>query len=78
MTQRGSTAAIQRSDVISIARSWYATACPFLAPEIVLLYKSKAPRPTDEADFRVALPALTTEQRDWLRLAIAEMRPDPV
>ncbi|HTK52343.1 MAG TPA: hypothetical protein VL308_10675 [Gemmatimonadaceae bacterium] len=51
---------------------------PFLAPEIVLLYKSKAPRPTDEADFRVALPALTTEQRDSLRLAIAEMRPDPV
>ena len=43
---------------------------PFLAPEIVLLYKSKAPRLTDEADFRVALPALTTEQREWLRLAI--------
>ena len=42
----------------------------FLAPEIVLLYKSKRPRPTDEADFRVALPALTTEQREWLRLAI--------
>ena len=43
---------------------------PFLAPEIVLLYKSKAPRPTDEADVRMALPALTTEQREWLRLAI--------
>ncbi len=49
---------------------------PFLAPEIVLLYKSKVPRPTDEADFRVALPALTTEQRDWLRLA--ETGSDPV
>lgn len=43
---------------------------PFLAPEIVLLYKSKRPRPTDEADFRAALPALATEQREWLRLAI--------
>jgi len=44
---------------------------PFLAPEIVLLYKSKAPRLTDESDLRVALPALTAEQRQWLRLAIA-------
>lgn len=44
---------------------------PFLAPEIVLLYKSKAPRSTDAADFRVALPALSPEQREWLRLAIA-------
>ncbi len=43
---------------------------PFLSPEIVLLYKSKAPRLTDEADFRVASPALTPEQREWLRLAI--------
>ena len=40
---------------------------PFLAPEIVLLYKSRRPRPTDEADFEVVLPALTMEQRDWLR-----------
>lgn len=48
---------------------------PFLAPEIVLLYKSKAPRPTDEADFQVALPAFTAEQRDWLRLAI-ELGPE--
>ena len=44
---------------------------PFLAPEIVLLYKSKAPRLTDEADFRIALPALTAEQREWLRRAIS-------
>ena len=28
------------------------------------------PRPTDEADFCAALPALATEQREWLRLAI--------
>jgi hypothetical protein len=49
---------------------------PVLAPEIVLLYKSKAPRPTDEADFNAALPALTTEQREWLRLAIARSRAD--
>lgn len=44
---------------------------PFLSPEIVLLYKSKAPRLTDEADFRVAWPSLSAEQRQWLRLAIS-------
>jgi aminoglycoside-2''-adenylyltransferase len=49
---------------------------PFLSPEIVLLYKSKAPRPTDEADFRVALPALSAEQRAWLRLAITRSSAD--
>jgi len=49
---------------------------PLLAPEIVLLYKSKTPRLTDQADFRVALPALTTEQRDWLRRAIMRSNAD--
>ena len=51
-------------------------AIPFLAPEIVLLYKSKSPRPTDEADFRAALPTLTAEPRAWLRLAIARSSAD--
>ena len=49
---------------------------PYLAPEIVLLYKSRAPRSTDESDFRVALPALTTEQREWLRAAIGRSSDD--
>ena len=48
----------------------------FLAPEIVLLYKSKSPRPTDEADFRAALPKLAAEPRAWLRLAIARSSSD--
>lgn len=39
---------------------------PRLAPEIVLLYKSKAPRATDEADFRNALPRLSRIAREWL------------
>ena len=51
-------------------------AIPFLAPEIALLYKSKAPRPTDEADFRAALPKLTAEPRAWLRRAIARSSSD--
>lgn len=47
-----------------------------LAPEVVLLYKSKAPRPTDEADFLAARPLLDAEARAWLRDALLRARPD--
>jgi hypothetical protein len=46
-----------------------------LAPEIVLLYKSKAPRPTDQRDFRAALPLLDAEARAWLRTALVRAEP---
>jgi hypothetical protein len=46
-----------------------------LAPEIVLLYKSKSPRATDEHDFDVGLELLDAEGRDWLRSAIATHDP---
>ncbi|MBD0319572.1 MAG: amino acid transporter [Gemmatimonadetes bacterium] len=46
-----------------------------LAPEIVLLYKSKAPRPADEHDFAVAQPLLDADARAWLRTAL--LRADP-
>jgi hypothetical protein len=41
-----------------------------LAPEIQLLYKSKALRPKDQADFDAVLPALCPKQRRWLRDAL--------
>jgi len=41
-----------------------------LSAEIVLLYKSKAPRATDEDDFRTALPTLDAYARRWLAAAI--------
>ena len=44
---------------------------PFLAPEIVLLYKSKSPRATDDADLRSTLPRLSTSARQWLAGALA-------
>ena len=47
-----------------------------LAPEIVLLYKSRAPRPADEADFVAARPLLDAEGRAWLRAALLRARPD--
>jgi hypothetical protein len=46
-----------------------------LAPEIVLLYKSKAPRPADDEDFRVARPLLDARARAWLRAALLRAEP---
>lgn len=43
---------------------------PYLAPEIVLLYKSKGTRPKDAQDFATARPLLSSEQAAWLALAI--------
>lgn len=47
-----------------------------LAPEVVLLYKSKAPRMADEADFLAARPLLDAAARAWLRDALLRARPD--
>ncbi|MFC8080143.1 nucleotidyltransferase domain-containing protein [Streptomyces sp. NPDC057307] len=43
---------------------------PYLAPEVQLYYKAKAPRPKDEEDFTTTLPLLTDDRRDWLAGAI--------
>jgi hypothetical protein len=43
---------------------------PVLAPEIVLLYKSKAPRQTDQEDFERVLPVLRADAAAWLRSAL--------
>ncbi len=51
---------------------------PFLAPELVLLFKSKntssdkQKRPQDEKDFGNILPQLTAAQRGWLKGALRQ------
>ena len=45
---------------------------PVLAPEIVLLYKSKSPEVHD-ADFRNAVGSLAEESRTWLKLALDKL-----
>lgn len=45
---------------------------PFLAPDVQLYYKAKAPRPKDEEDFDTVLPVLTDRQRRWLIDAITQ------
>lgn len=61
----------------ALARAFRVGACGIaaLAPEIVLLFKSKAPRPVDEYDFRVAQPLLDPEARAWLRAALERTAP---
>jgi hypothetical protein len=49
---------------------------PYLAPEIVLLYKAKNVRPNDERDFEIALPVLSKERRSWLRSALDIVHPN--
>lgn len=44
---------------------------PYLAAEVQLFYKAKAPRPKDELDFAAALPLMSDAQKSWLRDAIA-------
>jgi Aminoglycoside-2''-adenylyltransferase len=49
---------------------------PYLAPEIVLLFKSKHLQAHDRIDFNVALPALSSDSRIWLRAALERSSPD--
>lgn len=48
---------------------------PFLAPEVQLLFKSKQPRPKDEADFAAVLPYLDEGRRRWLSEVLARVQP---
>jgi len=47
---------------------------PRLAPEVVLLYKSKGSGQKDDADFAAAVGLMTPEQRQWLHDALAATR----
>ena len=47
-----------------------------LSPEIVLLFKAKAPRAKDEADFLAAVPQLAASSKQWLRSALLRSSPD--
>jgi aminoglycoside-2''-adenylyltransferase len=52
-----------------------ANGLPFLAPEVALLFKAKAPRYKDITDFTGTLPLLDAGQRRWLADAIALVHP---
>jgi len=48
---------------------------PYLAPSVQLLFKAKAPRPKDIADFNLVLPGLFGADRAWLASALAATHP---
>jgi hypothetical protein len=48
---------------------------PYLKPEGVLLYKAKAARPKDEADFAASAPFLDEAARRWLKSALQLAHP---
>jgi hypothetical protein len=48
---------------------------PFVAPEIVLLFKAKRAEPKDEADLGRALPTFSPMQSAWLKDALACVHP---
>ena len=49
---------------------------PYLAPEVGLLYKAKAPRPKDQADFDQTIDLLDAEPRVWLKRSVALWYPE--
>jgi hypothetical protein len=49
---------------------------PYLAPEIVLLFKAKHFEERDRVDFKNAMPALSADARAWLRVALERTHPD--
>ncbi|MEV7503203.1 hypothetical protein [Streptomyces sp. NPDC093018] len=48
---------------------------PYLIPELVLLFKAKATRPKDRADFEGILPLLSRARRDRLREWLTRVHP---
>lgn len=49
---------------------------PYLAPELVLLFKAKHARPKDQSDFEAAVPELSRPQRARLAELIGHTYPD--
>lgn len=49
---------------------------PFLAPELVLLFKAKHVRPKDQTDFESVVPLLSPEQRARLAGLVERVYPD--
>jgi hypothetical protein len=48
---------------------------PYLAPELVLLFKAKHARPKDQADFDRTIPRMTSAQRATLARLLARVHP---
>ena len=70
----------RRTGELSAPRAWATgrtdSGVPYVAPQIVLLFKAKAKRDKDEADFSMAAPRLASGARIWLANALRVIHPD--
>jgi hypothetical protein len=75
----GSTWICRRDETIRLPYSeiicYSADGIPYLAPELVLLFKAKHARQKDQADFDATVPQLTPTQRDVLAELLARVHP---
>lgn len=55
---------------LSLLRCTTSTGIPYLAPEVVLLYKATQTREKDDADFYAVKPFLEEHRKQWLRDAL--------
>ncbi|HEY2947382.1 MAG TPA: hypothetical protein VGJ53_03125 [Micromonosporaceae bacterium] len=56
-------------------RAFTGDGIPYLAPEIVLLFKAKGSRPKDAVDLARVLPLLDEGRRRWLAATLARVHP---
>jgi len=64
----------RRTGKLSAPRAWAnartSSGIPYVAPQVVLLFKAKAKRDKDQADFSMVAPRLSSEARTWLADAL--------
>ena len=69
----------RRTGELSAPRAWAsgrsAAGIPYVAPQIVLLFKAKATRDKDQADFALVAPRLSPEATAWLAAALRTIQP---
>jgi hypothetical protein len=70
--RRAETIRLPYRDIIHHTRD----GIPFLAPELVLLFKAKHARPKDQADFEAVLPYLSAAQRGRLAELLSRVHPE--
>ena len=70
--RRDDTIRIPYNDIIHYTHD----GIPYLAPELVLLFKAKHVRRKDQADFDATVPYMTPTQRDTLAELLARVHPE--
>lgn len=70
--RRDETLRLPYSDIVQHTQD----GIPYLAPELVLLFKAKHARPKDQTDFEATVPHMTSAQRETLAGLLARIHPE--